>query len=60
MKKDLKKKESKQVDEDIVIPDECGDSMWDSVLAQSPFVQAIKKKSEKKAAGSEYKKLSTD
>ena len=30
-------------EEPIVIPDECGDSMWDVVLEQSPFVQALRK-----------------
>ncbi len=30
------------VDVPIVIPDECGDSMWDAVLEQSPFVQALR------------------
>ncbi|MEO7767538.1 MAG: hypothetical protein ABIS01_08935 [Ferruginibacter sp.] len=32
---------SKAADEPIVIPDECGDSMWDTVLEQSAFVQAL-------------------
>lgn len=33
---------SKAPDDPIVIPDECGDSMWDAVLEQSPFVQGLK------------------
>lgn len=42
MKKDRKIEEGKPVDEPIVLPDECGDSMWDTVLAQSPFIQDLK------------------
>jgi len=33
---------NKVADDPIVIPDECGDSMWDAVLEQSPFVQALR------------------
>lgn len=34
---------SKAPDNPIVIPDECGDSMWDAVLEQSAFVQALRR-----------------
>ncbi|MEO8110050.1 MAG: hypothetical protein ABI594_08465 [Ginsengibacter sp.] len=37
-----KKAVSPTNDEPVVIPDECGDSMWDTVLEQSPFIQALK------------------
>jgi len=37
MENELEK--SKAADEPILIPDECGDSMWDTVLEQSPFVK---------------------
>jgi hypothetical protein len=30
------------VEECIVIPDECGDSMWDEVLEHSPILQALR------------------
>ena len=40
MKNEIEK--NKSVDEPIVIPDECGDSMWDTVLEQSAFVQVLK------------------
>ncbi|MEP6847145.1 MAG: hypothetical protein ABI861_14130 [Panacibacter sp.] len=40
MKKDEK---SNLPVEPIVIADECGDSMWDTVLEQSAFVQALRK-----------------
>lgn len=40
MKNEIEK--SKAADEPIVIPDECGDSMWDNVLAQSAFVLALR------------------
>lgn len=44
MKQDEENKaESHVTDEPVVIPDECGDSMWDKVLEQSPFVQAVKR-----------------
>jgi len=33
---------NKVVEEPVVIPDECKDSMWDAVLEQSPFVQALR------------------
>lgn len=42
MKKDDNNEKSKLTEEPVVIPDECGDTMWDAVLDQSPFVQAIK------------------
>ena len=34
MKMNLTEPENKPADEPIVIADECGDSMWDAVLAQ--------------------------
>ena len=34
MKKILEETENKPADEPIVIPDECGDSLWDAVLQQ--------------------------
>ena len=34
MKKNLINEKEKYVDEPIVIPDECGDTMWDAVLQQ--------------------------
>ena len=43
MEKDAESIKSKVVEEPVVIPDECGDAMWDSVLDQSPFVQELKK-----------------
>ena len=42
MKNNLENEESKTTDEPVVIPDECGDSMWDEVLEQSAFVQALR------------------
>ena len=56
MEKDIIKEKTKPVDEPIVIPDECGDSMWDSVLEQSAFVQALRQEAkaepeEKKVKG---------
>jgi hypothetical protein len=45
MKTDLMNEKGKTTDEPIVIPDECGDSLWDAVLnPPSPF--------EREAAGS--------
>ena len=32
---------SEQIPDKIVIPDECGDSMWDEVLAQYPDLTTI-------------------
>ena len=34
MAKTLLEKSDKQIEELVVIPDECGDSMWEKVLAQ--------------------------
>lgn len=34
MNENLKSHANNSADEPIVIPDECGDSMWDAVLAQ--------------------------
>ena len=56
MEKDIIKEKTKPVDEPIVIPYECGDSMWDSVLEQSAFVQALRQEAkaepeEKKVKG---------
>lgn len=34
MKKDLTDKKDNPADEPVVIPDECGDTMWDAVLEQ--------------------------
>lgn len=34
MNENLKNQANSLADEPIVIPDECGDSMWDAVLAQ--------------------------
>ncbi|HRI21215.1 MAG TPA: hypothetical protein PLA68_09670 [Panacibacter sp.] len=34
MKKDEENEKSKVAEEPVVIPDECGDSMWDEVLQQ--------------------------
>lgn len=34
MNKDLSEAKNKSADELIVIPDECGDTMWDAVLQQ--------------------------
>ena len=48
MKNEIEK--SKSVDEPIVIPDECGDSMWDTVLEQSAFIQVLKQAAKIKAA----------
>lgn len=47
----MKKEDGKinSAEEVIVIPDECGDSMWDVVLEQSPFIQALKQGSETEA-----------
>ena len=42
MKKGEENEKSKVEEEPIVIPDECGDSMWDTVLEQSAFVQALR------------------
>lgn len=43
MKQDEEKKAGSPTnDEKVVIPDECGDSMWDTVLEQSAFVQGLK------------------
>ena len=42
MKKDEENEKSKVAKEPVVIPDECGDSMWDTVLEQSAFVQALR------------------
>ncbi|MEO8770204.1 MAG: hypothetical protein ABI402_08970 [Ferruginibacter sp.] len=42
MKKNEEVEKSNVAEEPIVIPDECGDSMWDSVLEQSAFVQALR------------------
>ena len=42
MKKDAENKKTKVVEEPVVIPDECGDSMWDTVLEQSAFVQVLR------------------
>lgn len=47
MKKDEENENSKVAEEQVVIPDECGDSMWDTVLEQSPFVQQLKKIADK-------------
>ena len=52
MKNEIEK--SKSVDEPIVIPDECGDNMWDTVLEQLAFVQALKQASKIKAADKNY------
>lgn len=35
-------------DEKIVLPDECGDSLWDEVLGQDRNACAIKKETDKK------------
>ncbi len=43
MKNDEENEKRGVADEPIVIADECGDSMWDTVLKQSPFVQALTK-----------------
>ncbi|MEO5891770.1 MAG: hypothetical protein ABIQ31_16100 [Ferruginibacter sp.] len=43
MKNDTANEKGKLAAEPIVIADECGDSMWDAVLEQSPFVQALRK-----------------
>gem|GEM_PF-2616214 len=48
MKKELEVKQYTPLDETIVIPDECGDSMWDSVLVQSPLVKELEKSAENK------------
>ncbi len=34
MKRDLTDKKDNPADEPVVIPDECGDTMWDAVLEQ--------------------------
>ena len=50
MKQDEEKSAGSLVtDEPVVIPDECGDSMWDTVLAQSPFIQALKQAAKKES-----------
>jgi hypothetical protein len=41
MGKDFILEQANPVDEPIVLPDECGDSMWDKVLEQSAFVPAL-------------------
>ncbi|MEP6596092.1 MAG: hypothetical protein ABJA71_09090 [Ginsengibacter sp.] len=46
MKKDL----TDQKDESIVIPDECGDSMWDEVLEQEIKACEVKQASGNTAA----------
>ncbi len=45
--KDIVNEEDKLAEESIVIADECGDSMWDVVLEQSPFVQALRQAAKK-------------
>ena len=60
MKKEKENEKSKVAKEPVVIPDECGDSMWDKVLEQSPFVQALKKANEEKIATPKDKGPSTD
>lgn len=47
MKDDTANEKGKLSEEPIVIADECGDSMWDAVLEQSPFVQALKQAAKK-------------
>lgn len=47
MKKDEENEKSKLAKEPVVIPDECGDSMWDTVLEQSVFVQALRRQAAK-------------
>ncbi len=50
MKQDEEKSAGSPVtDEPVVIPDECGDSMWDTVLAQSAFVQALKQEAKEES-----------
>lgn len=48
MKNEIANEKNTQAEEPIVIADECGDSMWDAVLDQSPFVQASRQAAEKK------------
>ncbi len=50
MKNNLEKEKSKPAIEPVVIPDECGDSLWDSVLVQPAFNYAAKKENKKDAA----------
>lgn len=42
MEKNILEDETTSVKISIVIADECGDSMWDEVLEQSAFVQAVR------------------
>ncbi|HMS67631.1 MAG TPA: hypothetical protein PKD18_05825 [Saprospiraceae bacterium] len=37
-----KQDQQKEVEEEIVIPDECGDTLWDKVLAQYEKVETPK------------------
>ena len=60
MEKDAENIKSKVEEEPIVIPDECGDSMWDTVLEQSAFVQALREAAKIKTEDSQDKKTSKD
>ncbi len=55
MKRDEENKAEIHVTEEpVVIPDECGDSMWDKVLEQSPFVRAVKKADDERLKEEKY------
>ena len=42
MDNNILKVTTEPVDELIVIPDECGDTLWDKVLEQPEFTKAVK------------------
>ena len=41
MKNEMENKQDKMIDEPVVIPDECGDTMWDKVLLQDEIKAAL-------------------